>query len=73
MKSFIAYLDKHQHRIVNDSYFQAKGLSIGSGAVESTVKHIRGRLKLSGAQWKSQNISQVLRYRCADLNGKFSV
>jgi hypothetical protein len=48
--NFIAYLKKHRHRIVNYRYFQAEGMSIGSGAIESTVKQIGARIKLSGAQ-----------------------
>lgn len=73
VKNFINYLNKHRHRIVNYSYFQAEGMSIGSGRVESTVKQIGARIKLSGAQWKSQNVPQVLRHRCAYLNGQFSI
>lgn len=38
---FCQYLRKHQHRIVNYDYLQAEGIcSVGSGAVESTVKQI---------------------------------
>lgn len=70
--TFIAYLNKHRHRIINYSYFQAEGISIGSGSIESTVKQIGARLKLSGAQWDSTNVPQVLRHRCAYLNGQFS-
>jgi len=47
--NFIAYLKKHRHRIVNYGSFQAEGMSIGSGAIESTVKQIGARIKLSGA------------------------
>jgi len=68
----MAYLTKHRHRIVNYAYYQAEGISIGSGAVESTVKQIGQRIKLSGAQWKKDNVPQVLKYRCAYLNGQFS-
>lgn len=70
--TFIAYLNKHRHRIVNYSYWQAEGISIGSGAIESTVKQIGARIKLSGAQWKAENVPQVLLHRCAYLNGHFS-
>lgn len=70
--NFIAYLNKHRHRLVNYSYFQAEGISIGSGTIESTVKQIGTRIKLSGAQWKAQNVPQVLLHRCAYLNGQFS-
>lgn len=70
--TFIAYLNKHRHRLVNYSYFQAEGISIGSGTIESTVKQIGARIKLTGAQSKSDNVPQVLLHRCAYLNGQFS-
>ncbi len=69
---FIAYLNKHRHRIVNYGYYQAEGISIGSGAIESTVKQIGRRIKLSGAQWEKGNVPQVLQQRSAYLNGQFS-
>lgn len=72
VKRFIGYLNKHRKRIVNYGYFQAEGLTIGSGAIESTVKQIGRRLKISGAQWKEENVPQVLMQRCAYLNGAFS-
>jgi len=70
--NFTVYLNKHRHRIVNYRYLQAEGVSIGSGAVESTVKQIGARIKLSGAQWETANVPQVLLHRCAYLNGQFS-
>lgn len=72
VSNFVAYLNKHRHRIVNYGYYQAEGISIGSGAIESTVKQIGRRIKLSGAQWNESNVPQVLRHRCAYLNGQFS-
>ena len=72
VERFIAYLAKHRHRIVNDSYYQAEGISVGSGEIESTVKQIGRRVKISGAQWHENNVQSVLRQRCAYLNGKFS-
>lgn len=69
---FIAYLAKHRHRIINYSYYQAEGISIGSGEIESTVKQIGRRLKISGAQWHKDNVQQVLKHRCAYLNYQFS-
>lgn len=72
VSTFIAYLNKHRHRIVNYAYYQAEGIAIGSGAVESTVKQIAQRVKLSGAQWEKGNVPQVLKHRCAYLNGQFS-
>lgn len=69
---FIAYLNKHRQRIVNYGYYQAEGISIGSGPIESTVKQIGRRIKISGAQWGKDNVPQVLKHRCAYLNGQFS-
>lgn len=68
---FCQYLRKHRHRIVNYCYLQAEGVcSIGSGAVESTVKQIDQRLKISGARWKSEHVPTVLAHRCAYLNNQ---
>ena len=65
----LLYLRKHCHRIVNYGYYQAEEIcSIGSGAVESAIKQISRRVKISGAQWKRENVSQVLSHRCAYLN-----
>ena len=70
--NFIDYLTKHRPRIVNYGYYQAEGISIGSGTIESTVKQIGRRVKISGAQWKRANVPQVLKHRSAYLNGQFS-
>lgn len=72
VSTFIAYLNKHRARIVNYGYYQAEGISIGSGAIESTVKQIGRRVKISGAQWDKDNVPQVLKHRSAYLNGQFS-
>ncbi|HEY9640804.1 MAG TPA: ISKra4 family transposase, partial [Coleofasciculaceae cyanobacterium] len=55
-QNFINYLTNHRTGIVNYAYFQAEGISISSGTIESTVKPTGARLKLSGAQWKSDNV-----------------
>ena len=69
-KLFCVYLEKHRHRIVNYYYLQAEQIcSIGSGSIESTIKQIDRRTQISGAQWKFENIPQVLAHRCAYLNG----
>jgi len=61
-------------RIVNYQYYQAEQIcSIGSGAVESAVKQIDRRTKISGAQWNKENVPQVLAHRCAYLNGLLTV
>ena len=71
--NFIAYLHKHQSRIPDYWYFQTEQISsIGSGAIESTVKQIGRRVKISGAQWNKHNVSQVLFHRTAYLNGMLS-
>ena len=46
--------------------------SIGSGAIESTIKQINRRVKISGAQWNKHNVPQVLKYCTAYLNGMLS-
>jgi hypothetical protein len=69
-KKFCAYLEKHRYRIVNYYYLQSEQVcSIGSGSIESTIKQIDRRTQISGAQWKAENIPQVLAHRCAYLNG----
>lgn len=72
VRIFIAYLNRHRQRIVNYGYYQAEGISIGSGAIESTIKQIGRRIKLSGVQWKKDNVPQVLKHRSSYLNGQFS-
>ncbi len=71
VSNFMDYLNKHRHRIVNYGYYQAEGISIGSGTIESTIKQIGRRIKISGAQWNRDNVPQVLKQRSAYLNGQF--
>ncbi|MBO1348872.1 MAG: ISKra4 family transposase [Hormoscilla sp. GUM202] len=73
VQNFRAYLTKHCHRIVNYDLYQFLGIPIGSGEVESVVKRIGSRLKLSGAQWLPTSVNQMLRLRCAYLNGALSL
>jgi hypothetical protein len=72
--NFIAYLTKNRdrNRLINYQYFQLEGFTIGSGSVESRVKQIGRRIKISGAQWDAKNVDQVVKHRCAYLNGQFS-
>ncbi len=68
-QDFCKYIRKHRHRIVNYGYYQSEKIcSISSGAVESGIKQISHRVKISGAQWNEDNIPQVLAHRCAYLN-----
>lgn len=68
VKNFLEYLEDHKRRIPNYQLDQEKGLCIGSGAVESTIKRIGARIKITGAQWNVENLSNVLKQRCAYLN-----
>lgn len=68
VQNFFTYLNKHCHRLPDYKTYQQQGICIGSGAVESTIKRIGLRLKLSGSQWKQDNVAQVLKQRCAYLN-----
>lgn len=73
-QDFCNYVRKHRHRIVNYDYYQREQIcSIGSGAVESAIKQISRRVKISGAQWNKDNVPQVLAHRCAYLNGLIGV
>lgn len=59
---------------LNYEYHQAEQIcSIGSGLVESAVKQVDRRTKISGAQWKRENVPQVFAHRCACLNGLLPV
>lgn len=67
---FRGYLERHRTRIVNYSYYQQEGLPIGSGPVESLIKQIDARVQVTGAQWKPENVPQILALRCAYLNNQ---
>lgn len=71
--NFRAYVEKHRSRIVDYQLHQELGIEIGSGSVESTVKQIGARVKIAGAQWKQENVAQILRLRCAYLNQDISL
>jgi hypothetical protein len=61
------------NRLINYDYYQKERVcSLGSRAIESGIKQIGKRVKLSGAQWKNENISSILSLRCAYLNGVLS-
>ena len=73
-KKFCSYLEKHRSRIINYRYYQEEGIcSIGSGAVESAIKQIGLRIKVSGAQWNIESVNHILSVRCAYLNGLLAV
>lgn len=72
-EQFMAYLQKHRHRLVNYGDYWWRGETIGSGEIEAGIKQIAARVKLTGAQWEPENVPQVLNHRCAYLNGAFSL
>ena len=67
-RNFQNYLRKHRFRIPDYQVYQELGICIGSGSVESWIKQIGSRMKIIGAQWNPNNVSQMLRLRCAYLN-----
>ncbi len=66
--NFQNYVQKHRQRIPDYGLYQDLGICIGSGSVESKIKQIGARIKITGAQWKAENVSQILNLRCAYLN-----
>ena len=74
--NFRAYIQKNESRIINYNYWTnivLNPLSVGSGDVESAVKQMGARVKLSGARWQEENVNQILALRCAYLNGVFDI
>jgi hypothetical protein len=69
---FCDYLRTHRNRIPHyadyQADYQAEGIPIGSGSVESWVKQIDRRTQISGAQWREDHVPQGLAHRCAYLN-----
>ena len=50
--------------------FRARGLPIGSGAVEGSAKHlVQQRMKRPGARWSERGTQAVLNVRCRLLSG----
>lgn len=70
-RTFVSIYACHRHRRSELRLLSAllRLCSIGSGAVESAIKQIDRRIQISGAQWNSENVPQVLAHRCAYLNG----
>ena len=64
------FLEKQQTRLVDYEDFQRAGVPIGSGAVESAIKQIGARIKVTGARWKKENVNSALANRLAYLNSK---
>lgn len=67
-RRFQGYLEKHRQRIPNYQDYERQGIGIGSGSVESKIKQISARVKISGASWNRKNVAKILRLRCAYLS-----
>ena len=65
---FQSYLAKHRDRIPSYETYQKFNIPIGSGDVESKIKQVGARVKLSGARWNRENVPRILHLRCAYLN-----
>jgi hypothetical protein len=58
-------LEKHRLLIVNEEQLSTQKVCFGgSGAVESAVKQIDRRLKISVALWLMKNVNQMRSLRC---------
>lgn len=56
---FVNYLNQHRERIVNYDYYHCEGVSIGSGAIESTIKQIGRRIKISGSRREASPLGHI--------------
>ncbi len=67
------YLETHKEHMVYDK-FEAIGLPIGSGMVESTCKWlIQQRFKGVGMRWSEEGFCRLLHLRIAWVNEEFDV
>ena len=65
MRRCIEYFEKHRGRM-RYGYFRKRGLTIGSGAIESVHKWvIQSRCKQAGMAWSQRGLNSMLRLRCA--------
>ncbi len=65
----IEYFEKHRGRMRYGLY-RKKGMTIGSGAIESVHKWvIQARCKLAGMAWSESGLNAMLRLRCAWASG----
>jgi hypothetical protein len=66
------YLQK-RHKMIDYPHFQAKGLPIGSGSVESSHKVVvHSRMKQGGMRWAEDHIDPMLALRNLVCNGRWS-
>jgi len=66
------YLQKRQE-MIDYPHFQAKGLPIGSGSVESSHKVVvQSRMKQAGMRWAEDHVDPMLALRNLVCNGRWS-
>ena len=71
LAGWLAYLDKREAHMQYPTY-QAQGLPIGSGAVESANKLVvEARLKGSGMHWAREHVNPMLGLRNAACNDRW--
>ncbi|ELS30517.1 hypothetical protein Pse7429DRAFT_4475 [Pseudanabaena biceps PCC 7429] len=51
--------------------YKNRELTLALAQLNRQLNKIGRRVKISGAQWNQQNVAQVLKHRCAYLNGYF--
>jgi hypothetical protein len=67
----VGYFEENRGRMDYPRY-RALNLSIGSGVVESSCKHVVGaRLKGPGMRWDEEGAEDILALRCQDLNERW--
>jgi hypothetical protein len=67
----IAFLEKHSGHM-RYAFFRRKGLPIGSGAIESTVRRLVNlRLKGNGIYWREENAEGLLVLRAALITDRW--
>lgn len=71
VREAVHYFDGNRHRMQYGE-LRRRGYFIGSGATESSCKHLIGaRLKQAGMRWEKQQAQAILQLRTARLNGRW--
>jgi hypothetical protein len=73
LRTEFRYLWKHRCRM-NYAWLKGRGLPIGSGIIESTVKQTSTyRLRQAGMMWSKAGADNMLRLRAAELSGSLKI
>lgn len=72
-KRVLNYFEENEDRMLYGSY-RARGLLIGSGAIEAAHRHVtQKRLKLSGQRWTIQGAQAICNLRCYQKSGVWDI